>query len=65
MNELSVSEFEKAILATHGAVALLDSRILVEEAFEGKPVWTGEVLVFELKGIQQQPSATPGRLTAG
>ena len=55
MNELSVSEFEKAILATHGAVALLDSRILVEEAFEGKPVWTGEVLVFELKG---HPTAT-------
>ena len=68
MNELSVSEFEKAILATHGAVALLDSRTIVEEVFKGKPVWRGEVLVFELKG---HPTATQcyawsvdGRVTA-
>ena len=63
-----VTAGEYLILATHGAVALLDSRILVEEAFEGKPVWTGEVLVFELKG---HPTATQcyawsvdGRVTA-
>ena len=55
MNELPVSEFEKAILATHGAVALLDSRTRVEETFQGETVWTGEVLVFELEG---HPTAT-------
>ena len=55
VNELPVSEFEKAILATHGAVALLDSRTLVEETFQGETVWTGEVLVFELEG---HPTAT-------
>ncbi len=55
MNELSVSEFEKAIFATHGAVALLDSRTIVEEAFQGETVWMGEVLVFEL---QDHPTAT-------
>ena len=55
MNELPISEFEKAIRETHGVGARLDARTLVDEAFQEETVWTGEVLIFELKG---HPTAT-------
>ena len=68
MNELPVSEFEKAIHVTHGANASLESRALVKEVFEERTVWEGEVLVFSLQG---HPTATKcyawsvdGRVTA-
>lgn len=54
MNELPVEGFQNAILQTHGAEARLLSREVVNEQFEGEPVWQGEVLVFELDG---HPSA--------
>ncbi len=50
MNELTVSEFEKAIRATHGAEAGLIDRVSVHETFDGQTVWEGEVLVFSLHG---------------
>ena len=55
MNELPLPEFEKAILATHGARAQLRSRSVVRELFKGEIAWEGEVLVFEL---QDHPTAT-------
>ena len=68
MNELPVSEFEKAILATHGSAVRLQSRSGVRELFKGKTAWEGEVLVFELR---DHPTATKcyawsvdGRVTA-
>ncbi len=68
MNELPLSEFEKAILTTHGSKARLQSRSVVRELFKGDIAWEGEVLVFEL---QDHPTATQcyawsvnGRVTA-
>ena len=55
MNELPISEFEKAILGTHGAKAQLGSRSVVRELFQSETVWEGEVLVFVLDG---HPTAT-------
>lgn len=55
MNEIPLSEFAKAIQATHGAGSRLISRERVTETFEGETVWEGEVLVFELVG---HPSAS-------
>ena len=48
MNELPIPGFEHAIQATHGTRSRLLSRERVQEHFERRPVWTGEVLVFEL-----------------
>ena len=48
MNDLPVDGFQNAIRAVHGAGSRLISRERVEETFEGDPVWTGEVLTFEL-----------------
>ncbi len=50
MNEQPLSEFAKAIQATHGCGSALRERVEVQEAFEGEPVWEGEVLVFDLIG---------------
>ncbi len=50
MNELSIDEFSEAIRATHGADAGLIDRVSVRDAFDGKTVWEGEVLVFSLHG---------------
>ncbi len=50
MNEQPISAFEKAIQATHGCRSALRERVEVQEAFEGEPVWEGEVLVFDLIG---------------
>ena len=55
MNELPIPEFEKAILATHGSTARLQSRSVVRELFKGEIAWEGEVLVFEIEG---HPTAT-------
>ena len=55
MNELTQDEFREAIRQTHGADASFDSRSVVDEVFDGKPVWAGEVLVFSLRG---HPTAT-------
>jgi hypothetical protein len=55
MNDVTLSTFQKAIRATHGAEAQFISRERVSERFQGEPVWEGEVLVFELK---DHPTAT-------
>jgi hypothetical protein len=68
VNDLPVDGFQNAIRAVHGAGSRLISRERVEETFEGDPVWTGEVLTFELL---DHPQATrcycwevDGRVTA-
>jgi hypothetical protein len=48
VNDLPTSAFERAIRATHGAKSRLLRREHVLERFQGKTVWMGEVLVFEL-----------------
>ena len=50
MNELPITSFQRAILHTHGAKAQLADRVNVDERFEHQPVWSGEVLVFDLEG---------------
>lgn len=50
MNELPLTDFQSAIAALHGGAATLLSRTVVEERFQGAPVWNGEVLVFKLEG---------------
>ena len=68
MNELPLPEFQKAILATHGSKAQLQSRSIVREFFEGEIAWEGEVLVFELEehptGTKCYASSVDGRITA-
>ncbi len=49
MNELPLPTFEYAIQARHGARSKLRERVRVrEEFFQGRTVWEGEVLVFNL-----------------
>ncbi len=48
MNEQPISEFEKAIQATHGCRSSLRYRIEVREEWEHRTVWEGDVLVFDL-----------------
>ena len=55
MNEQPISEFEKAIQATHGCRSALRERVEVRETFRGETTWEGEVLVFDLIG---HPTAT-------
>ncbi len=50
MNEQPISEFAKAIQATHGCRSSLHHRVEVREEWEHKTVWEGEVLVFDLIG---------------
>ena len=49
MNQISISKFEQAIEATHGARSMLLRRERVVERFQGKTIWDGEVLVFALE----------------
>ncbi len=55
MNEQPISEFEKAIQATHGCRSVLRYRVTVREEFEGQPVWEGDVLLFDLIGHPTAP----------
>ncbi len=50
MNELQISTFQEAILATHGCRSDLRERVRLREEFQGELVWEGEVLVFDLIG---------------
>ncbi len=50
MNELPIADFKRAIRDTHGASAELIGWARIVATFEGKTVWEGEVLVFELEG---------------
>ena len=50
MNDVPISTFEKAILATHHAKAKFLTREKVKDTFMGDTVWEGEVLVFDLEG---------------
>ncbi len=50
MNELQISTFQKAILATHGCRSELRERVWVSEEYKGETVWEGDVLVFDLVG---------------
>ena len=55
VNEQPISTFQEAIQATHGCRSSLRERVEVQEAFKGKPVWEGEVLVFDLFGHPTAP----------
>ena len=55
MNELSIEQFQTAIRNTHGCEASLARKVVVREHFQGKVVWDGDVLVFDLHG---HPTAT-------
>ncbi len=48
MNEQPLSEFQKAIQATHGCGSALRYRVEVREEWEHRTVWEGDVLVFDL-----------------
>ncbi len=50
MNELPIRAFVEAIRHSHGATARFLDRVAVHEQFEGKTVWQGGVLVFDLRG---------------
>ena len=51
MNDASLTTFEEAICATHGAdQAMYTGRATVRQVFEGQVVWEGEVLTFILQG---------------
>ena len=47
MNEIPLSEFEKAIMATHRSASRIRERVTVHE-LEDQTVWKGEILVFSL-----------------
>ena len=56
VNDASLSTFEQAICATHGAdQAMYTGRSAVHETFGDETVWVGEVLSFILQG---HPTAT-------
>ena len=48
MNDLPITEFDRAIQAICRARSQLRERVGVVEKFQGETVWEGEVLVFEL-----------------
>ena len=48
MNNVPIWNFMRAIHENYGATARYLHPVTVNETFEGKPVWTGEVLVFQL-----------------
>ncbi len=48
MNEQPISEFEKAIQATHGCRSSFHHRVEVRVEWEHQTVWEGDVLVFNL-----------------
>ena len=50
MNEQPTATFQRAIKTTHGCGSQLRELVRVSEQFEGKTVWRGEVVVFDLIG---------------
>lgn len=48
-----LEELESVIVKLHGCAAAHVETVQVEEVFQGRPVWTGEVEVFELTGCQR------------
>ena len=48
MNDLPVDGFRHVIRKTYGSESQLVGREPVDERSEGKPVWQGEVLIFDL-----------------
>lgn len=68
MNELSIEQFADAIRSTHKANAELAGSVKVEEAHEGRPVWSGSVLIFDLYGHSTASKcyawSVDGRVTA-
>ena len=50
MNELPISEFKKAIKATHNCDSSFREIEAVHEMFQDQTVWRGDVLVFNLLG---------------
>ena len=68
MNELSLEGFQNAIRETHGAEAEFVEQVRVDEKYEGRPVWTGDVLVFDLLDHSSATRcyvwAVDGRVTA-
>ena len=45
-----LEEIESVIVKLHGCDATPVGSVHVEEVFQGRPVWTGNVEVFELTG---------------
>jgi len=65
VNDVPLTEFQKAILATHGAAsAQLMNRHRVRETFDGRIVWEGEVLEFALPSGSCYAWEVDGRITA-
>ena len=68
LNELSLDGFRHAIRKMHGSECQLVGREIVDEWFEGEPVWQGEVLIFDLLGNQMATRCyaweTDGQVTA-
>ena len=54
-DNLMVSDLERALVSQHGGKATFREVVPVSEAFNGQPVWEGEVHVFDL---DDHPKAT-------
>jgi hypothetical protein len=50
VTEVSTSELKSTIERQHGGAATFVERVQVDERFRGKPVWQGQVHVFDLTG---------------
>ncbi len=50
MNEQSIATFQGAILATHGCESEHIATVYVLETFNGRTIFDGDVLVFDLIG---------------
>ena len=65
MNDVPLTEFQKALRATHGAAdAKLTARHRVREAFKGRKVWEGDVLEFAFPGGSCYAWEVDGRITS-
>ena len=68
MNETNLIEFGAAIRSVHGCESSLNHKTAVSESFDGRPVWEGEVLVFDLHDHPTAPKcyawSVDGRVTA-
>lgn len=53
--EVDTNQLQQAVEKQHGGTATFAQSVPVHEVFEGKPVWSGIVHVFDLEG---HPTAT-------
>jgi hypothetical protein len=65
VNDVPITEFQKAILTSHGAPdARVTARHRVHEAFQGQTVWEGEVLEFTFRDGSCYAWEVDGRITS-